>query len=574
VIDENNAPAGDARQANLSAVELQLSLEFDRPDAANRQAHGDGAGAAGADRDINDIRFGSWSMPGNLMQMLQLQGQPSGELFHSFINTALHMAVDEDTIIKACLDHEPPYGGSIARYVRENGGEDYVKRVIASAANAPLVRTEKKLIRITGGHADDYWRTVETALRERKCPVFVRNKRLVQPLWRWHKDDGRNVLSIELEPYNLEQLTDMVQHHAVQFQKFDRRMRSWCDIDPPEKIMKRGLDIHHYELPEIIGVITSPTMRPDLSLLTEPGYDAATQVWLKPSDDVQLPPIPERPTRDDAKKALALLNDLLDGFPFDGETKEKRTSVARSAALAAIITATARGALTKAVPLFIVTAPKARTGKTYLINLIALLATGHVPVSIAGAEKKEEFEKRVETAALAGRPILHLNNLPNGMVVESDRLSELATEGIVKIRKLGRHEEGQCDCRATTAFLNGNNILVSSDLVARTIHCRINAQKENPGERTFALPLPDQRVRANRGIYLGAVFTIIRAFFAAGAPQQDKRQHMAGFEQWEQWVQQPLIWLGMDDPWGAMEEIQSMDPEEEMWQNAMKKSMR
>ena len=65
-------------------------------------------------------------------------------------------------------------------------------------------------------------------------------------------------------------------------------------------------------------------MRPDLSLLTEPGYDAATQLWLKPSDNVQLPPTPKHPTRDEAMKALRLLNDLLAGFPFEGETKEKR----------------------------------------------------------------------------------------------------------------------------------------------------------------------------------------------------------------------------------------------------------
>jgi hypothetical protein len=283
---------------------------------------------------------------------------------------------------------------------------------------------------------------------------------------------------------------------------------------------------------------------------------------------VQLPPIPEQPTRQDAVQALAFINALLDGFPFDGETKEKSTSVARSAALAAILTTAARGALTKAVPLFLVTASKPRTGKTYLINVIVLLATGHVPVSIAGAEKKEEFEKRVETAALTGRAILHLNNLPEGMVVESERLSELSTDGMVYIRKLGRHEEGLCDCRATTAFLNGNNVLVSSDLVPRTVHCRINAQRENPGTRKFTPPYPDQRVRANRGAYLAAVFTIIRAFRAAGSPKQQCNS-VAGFEQWSRLVQQALIWLGMDDPLGAMEEMQTMDPQEEKLKQLM-----
>src|SRR5262249_25891081 len=35
--DVNNAPPGDARQVDLSAQDLQLSLKFDRPAAANKQ---------------------------------------------------------------------------------------------------------------------------------------------------------------------------------------------------------------------------------------------------------------------------------------------------------------------------------------------------------------------------------------------------------------------------------------------------------------------------------------------------------------------------------------------------------
>jgi putative DNA primase/helicase len=310
-------------------------------------------------------------------------------------------------------------------------------------------------------------------------------------------------------------------------------------------------------------------MRPDLSLLTEPGYDAATQLWLKPSDNVQLPPTPKHPTRDEAMKALRLLNDLLAGFPFEGETKEKKTSVSRAAALAGIMTTVARGALKAAVPLFVVTAPDARTGKTYLVELIALIATGHVPVSSAGSEDDTEFEKRVETAAQAARAIMHFNNLPEHFVVKSVRLAELSTEGVVNIRKLGRHEEGQCDCRATTAFINGTNISLSGDLVLRAVSCRLNAQMEHPEERTFAFK-PDQWVRANRSAYLNAVFTIIKAFAAAGAPRPKAYKIVTGFEQWSKRIQQALIWLGMEDPMGAMEAMRAIDPEQENLQRLLK----
>jgi hypothetical protein len=67
-------------------------------------------------------------------------------------------------------------------------------------------------------------------------------------------------------------------------------------------------------------------------------------------------------------------------------------------------------------------------------------------------------------------------------------------------------------------------------------------------------------VRANRGAYLGAVFTIARAFLAAGCPKPDKMHAVAGFEGWSRWVQQPLLWPGMEDPFGGKEAMRAMDP--------------
>jgi len=226
-----------------------------------------------------------------------------------------------------------------------------------------------------------------------------------------------------------------------------------------------------------------------------------------------------------------------------------------------------RGALPAAVPLFAVIATEPRSGKTYLIHLIATIATGHIPVPTAGAVKPEEMEKRIETAALSGRPIMHLNNLPNGMVVESEALAQLSTEGMVSIRKLGRHEEGLCDCRATTTFLNGNNIVIAADLVPRIVMSRLNPRLERPENRTFKRD-PIELVRADRGKYLGAVFTIVRAYKAAGCPPQEHKV-VAGFEAWSCLIQQPLIWLGKQDPYGSMDALKALDPKQEELQALM-----
>src|SRR5262249_1335016 len=409
---------------------------------------------------------GRTELPRELRLMLYVpdrgQGVSTGgyttrsELFWAFICTALRIGIDENLIVESCCD-ETYSGNAIYEHVQGKGGEDYVKRQIERAANDDAVSIDednKVIIRIRSGKLHNEWRAVQDALIRAKCPVFVRGNKLVRPLWRWERtgEGDREALTSWLQELKISTLGDVVARHAVKFQKLHKTKsgEEWIDINPPKAVIIPLLENEDWALSTLKGIINTPTMRPDGSLLTEPGYDPGTGLWYKASSDIELPPVPEQPKREDAQDPFARLNDLLKNFPFEGEDEEKKTSPSRSVALAGIMTTVLRGALPGAVPLFAIVGTEPRTGKTYLVTLISLIAMGHVPISQGGSEKKEELEKRIETAALAGRPILHLNNLPNGMVVESERLSELSTEGAVYIRALGRHEERLCDCRGTT----------------------------------------------------------------------------------------------------------------------------
>jgi hypothetical protein len=151
------------------------------------------------------------------------------------------------------------------------------------------------------------------------------------------------------------------------------------------------------------------------------------------------------------------------------------------------------------------------------------------------------------------------------MVLESEALAQMSTDQGVTIRKLGRHEEGPCDCRGTTIFMNGNNITVAGDLVPRTLYCRLDANREDPWRRKFKFD-PIELVRRNRSKFLAAAFTIARASMAAGCPQPDKISIVPGFESWSAMVQQPLMWLGMADPFSGIEDELAHDPEQEKLQ--------
>jgi hypothetical protein len=475
-ITGNPLPGALAQLCNIDATINAVVAELD----ANKKK-GKPKTAKADDDDKVDL-------PLNLRLMLHAQGdQPAGyhsrsELLWAFINEALRKSIEENAIVAVIFD--PAYAGNAIYECATGKGEEWVKDQIAKAANERVDEKGRTYILVQEGKLDEAWRRTQDALIAHSCPIYVRANRLVQPLWRWERaDDGSNVLTTRFELINTARLTDIVAHHAVQFQKYDAKLKRIKDIDPPTKVINQLIEVKHWHFQTVVGIINAPTMRRDGSLLTEPGYDRQTQLWYKSSGAVVLPPIPEHPTKAEAQAALGKLKGLLVGFPFE-------TDAARSVALAGFMTTALRGALPVAVPIFLITATEPRTGKTYLVHVIAMLATGHIPPSTAGAseERPDELEKRIETAALSGRPIMHLNNLPNGMVLQSERLSELSTEGICNIRKLGRHEEGECDCRSTTVILNGNNVHVAGDLVLRrwsagSMH-KLKSQKRVPSNLT------------------------------------------------------------------------------------------
>ena len=62
------------------------------------------------------------------------------------------------------------------------------------------------------------------------------------------------------------------------------------------------------------GVVDCPMLRPDGSVISAPGFDAATGLLVVANG--VFPEIPERPTQEDARRAAAVLLDLVRDFPF------------------------------------------------------------------------------------------------------------------------------------------------------------------------------------------------------------------------------------------------------------------
>ena len=66
-------------------------------------------------------------------------------------------------------------------------------------------------------------------------------------------------------------------------------------------------------------------MRPDGSILRRPGFDPATGMYL--IDPPAMPDIPDKPTHQDACQALAMLDSLLGGFPWQGDDDSRAVAL-------------------------------------------------------------------------------------------------------------------------------------------------------------------------------------------------------------------------------------------------------
>jgi putative DNA primase/helicase len=300
------------------------------------------------------------------------------------------------------------------------------------------------------------------------------------------------------------------------------------------------------------GVIGTPTLRRDGSVLIAAGYDPATGFVLY--DPPVMPVMPVNPSKVDAAESLKLLDGLLAEFPFavdseKGETKDNNAS--RSVALSGFMTTVLRAAI-DIVPLHALTTPTAGTGKSYLTDVCAMLAYGDRAAVLSQSSKEDETEKRLIAAALSGQPMIVLDNC--GGALAGDFLCQVTERPVMKLRPLGSSTLSNVDNTFTT-FANGNNLEVMADQVRRTIMCSMDANQENPEEREFTRS-PLEEVRKDRGKYVAAVLTIARAYISEGSPD---RRNRPSYDSWSHLVRSPLIWLGKADPIDTVAEIRTND---------------
>jgi DNA polymerase-1 len=295
---------------------------------------------------------------------------------------------------------------------------------------------------------------------------------------------------------------------------------------PSLSLMRDVLAMDTFPFPPLDGITETPIVRPDGSILATPGYDPTTRLLYRPPAEFTLLSMPDAPSAADVAAALRLLHEPLEGFPFVDEA-------AQANALALLLTPLLRHAITGPVPLALIDAPQAGTGKSLLARVIALIATGRPAAMMTAPGSEDEWRKRVTSLLLAGANLIVIDNVEGALTAPS--LAAALTTDVWSDRILGASEMVTLAQRATW-LATGNNIRPGGDLPRRCYWIRLDAKTSRPWQRTgFRFPDLLTWVAAHRKEYLSALLLLARAWYAAGQPEAAIPM-LGGFESWARTV--------------------------------------
>jgi hypothetical protein len=357
-------------------------------------------------------------------------------------------------------------------------------------------------------------------------------------------------------------------HFVCQPWKFDQKVGE-KDIDLPASHAQMYLAWRgERRLPPLNGVTTAPILSPDGSIRTARGYDAATGLFCERVPDVA-PLVPANPTRVEAGAALLLVRNVVKTFPFkDAITRtiggvktvilSEPPGMDESSFLTSLLGSVCRPSLWLA-PGSLFEGAKASgsgVGKGLLVRIVCAIAYGRRPIAVGPGGNNEELEKRISAALLQGGPMIFLDNF-NDLTLKSSALESALTERPSQVRQFGTLDMVAINALASV-FVTGNAIDLGLDSVRRFVRTEFDAQVEDAEGRKFSGNILAE-VMANRPAILAALLTIWR--YGRLAPDIKRGLALGSYEQWGEWVRDPLLTLGCRDPVARLRETKLRDPE-------------
>lgn len=364
--------------------------------------------------------------------------------------------------------------------------------------------------------------------------------------------------AVTINPFDRDAMLDKL-NRFIHWEKWNEKAHDYKRCHAPAAIAQTLLARSgSWKFSPLISVVSAPTLRPDGSILDQPGYDKDTGLFFDAKKE-NFPPIPTNPTREQGQAALKYLNEELFDRPCLNSERQEDQGFSftedsdRSAAMAALLTALVRPSLPTA-PIFLEKATRPGSAKTLLAD-IPLVATGRPATVFELGVDADEVEKRMLSVLLAGDSVINLDNLE--VPLAGATLCKVLSGETITGRLLGFNKTATVPT-AALFLATGNNVQVIGDMTRRVVVCNLDPRSEAPESRQYDRNLvtwiPEHRPRL-----VQAGLTALRSYIAAGRPRQPYPP-MGSFEDWDLMVRRALTWLGWADPLAGTAQLESADP--------------
>jgi len=310
-------------------------------------------------------------------------------------------------------------------------------------------------------------------------------------------------------------------------------------VAPPRHLIDATHQRADYpELRTLNGVRRAPFVASDGSVVTAAGYHEGTGLILSPDRPIDLP---TNPTRAQALEMRDyIFNEVYRDFRLD--------PVSLAVSFSIFLSIVARKAIGGPVPIHLVDAPVAGSGKTLEMQVSAAIGAGEFPALTGFRSNQEEFSKTLLSQFREGPASVLIDNVKNAPlgVPELDAALTSPT-GRMTIRILGELTPVSVPCDAVICA-SGNGIRLAGDLGRRSLWITIDPKCEKPEERSgWHHENLSGWVRENLAQLNRAALIIWMAWVHAGKPRSDL-QLLGSFEGWSLNIRDLLLWLDMANP--------------------------
>ncbi|MFB7739598.1 bifunctional DNA primase/polymerase [Streptomyces sp. NPDC056112] len=378
-------------------------------------------------------------------------------------------------------------------------------------------------------------------------------KRSTGPCWVYEDDQG-NPLVKQLGTDNLRAyLAEYVTTYQVVRDPLTEGTKEVRELVMP-KTCGTILGRKDWPLLPLRGIVTSPVVRPDGTLVQAPGYDRGTGLYMHPR--VPLRRLQPQVSKESVERAKDIvLNQMLADFPFVDDSD-------RAQYLGALLSPIIRPYVPGPTPLVVITGTSQASGKTLLKDAFGFV---YGLAETPWPENDAELRKAL-TAKLwdCGDPVIAMDNLPNGHIIKSPILSSLVTSANWSDRLLGSTSSVTIP-NDRLWVLTGNNLRTGGDNARRTLWVRLDPDCPNPDQRdNFTVGDLRTWLADNASTVVAALVTMVRGWLAAGAKTINTR--MGDYSRWASVMAGILAYLEVPG-WLANREAAAavLDDEAEEW---------